>query len=76
VGVARLFRCDVNNERGGRGNNETVCLSLQMTVSGRTALLLGSIRGPLPALRKGLLDAGLEPGTDLFREFFTGRNPA
>jgi 4-hydroxy-tetrahydrodipicolinate synthase len=28
------------------------------------------------ALRKGLLDAGLEPSMDPFREFFIGRNPA
>jgi 4-hydroxy-tetrahydrodipicolinate synthase len=28
------------------------------------------------ALRKGLLDAGLQPSMDPFREFFTGRNPA
>jgi 4-hydroxy-tetrahydrodipicolinate synthase len=27
-------------------------------------------------LRKGLADAGLEPSTDPFREFFIGRNPA
>jgi 4-hydroxy-tetrahydrodipicolinate synthase len=26
------------------------------------------------ALRKGLLDAGLAPSMDPFREFFTGRN--
>jgi len=30
----------------------------------------------MAALRKGLLDAGLEPSMDPFREFFTGRNPA
>jgi 4-hydroxy-tetrahydrodipicolinate synthase len=30
----------------------------------------------MAALRKGLVDAGLEPSTDPFREFFTGRNPA
>jgi 4-hydroxy-tetrahydrodipicolinate synthase len=29
----------------------------------------------MAALRKGLLDAGLEPSMDPFREFFTGRNP-
>lgn len=28
------------------------------------------------ALRKGLIDAGLEPSMDPFREFFIGRNPA
>jgi 4-hydroxy-tetrahydrodipicolinate synthase len=28
------------------------------------------------ALRKGLLDAGLQPSMDPFREFFIGRNPA
>ncbi|MFF5148096.1 dihydrodipicolinate synthase family protein [Streptomyces sp. NPDC013157] len=28
------------------------------------------------ALRKGLVDAGLEPSMDPFREFFIGRNPA
>ena len=28
------------------------------------------------ALRKGLVDAGLEPSMDPFREFFTGRHPA
>jgi 4-hydroxy-tetrahydrodipicolinate synthase len=28
------------------------------------------------ALRKGLIDAGLEPRMDPFREFFIGRNPA
>jgi 4-hydroxy-tetrahydrodipicolinate synthase len=28
------------------------------------------------ALRKGLLDAGLEPSMEPFREFFIGRNPA
>jgi 4-hydroxy-tetrahydrodipicolinate synthase len=28
------------------------------------------------ALRKGLVDAGLEPSMDPFREFFVGRNPA
>jgi 4-hydroxy-tetrahydrodipicolinate synthase len=28
------------------------------------------------ALRKGLIDAGLEPSMDSFREFFIGRNPA
>jgi len=27
-------------------------------------------------LRKGLVDAGLEPSTDPYREFFIGRNPA
>lgn len=27
------------------------------------------------ALRKGLVDAGLDPTTDPFREFFVGRNP-
>ncbi|MFF5147929.1 dihydrodipicolinate synthase family protein [Streptomyces sp. NPDC013157] len=30
----------------------------------------------MTALRKGLLDAGLEPGMDPFREFSIGRNPA
>jgi 4-hydroxy-tetrahydrodipicolinate synthase len=30
----------------------------------------------MAALRKGLLDAGLTPSMDPFREFFTGRNPA
>lgn len=30
----------------------------------------------MAALRKGLLDAGLAPSMDPFREFFTGRNPA
>jgi 4-hydroxy-tetrahydrodipicolinate synthase len=30
----------------------------------------------MTALRKGLLDAGLAPSMDPFREFFTGRNPA
>jgi 4-hydroxy-tetrahydrodipicolinate synthase len=30
----------------------------------------------MAALRKGLLDAGLSPSMDPFREFFTGRNPA
>jgi 4-hydroxy-tetrahydrodipicolinate synthase len=30
----------------------------------------------MAALRKGLLDAGLTPTTDPFREFSTGRNPA
>lgn len=30
----------------------------------------------MAALRKGLLDAGLEPSMDPFRDFFTGRNPA
>ncbi|WP_330351304.1 SDR family NAD(P)-dependent oxidoreductase [Streptomyces sp. NBC_00582] len=30
----------------------------------------------MTALRKGLLDAGLEPSMDPFREFFIGRNPA
>ncbi|MGW4026898.1 hypothetical protein [Streptomyces sp. NPDC005009] len=30
----------------------------------------------MTVLRKGLLDAGLEPGMDPFREFFIGRNPA
>ena len=29
----------------------------------------------MAALRKGLLDAGLTPSMDPFREFFTGRNP-
>jgi 4-hydroxy-tetrahydrodipicolinate synthase len=29
----------------------------------------------MTALRKGLLDAGLEPSMDPFREFFTGRHP-
>jgi 4-hydroxy-tetrahydrodipicolinate synthase len=28
------------------------------------------------ALRKGLIDAGLNPSMDPFREFFVGRNPA
>jgi 4-hydroxy-tetrahydrodipicolinate synthase len=28
------------------------------------------------ALRKGLIDAGLVPSMDPFREFFVGRNPA
>jgi len=27
-------------------------------------------------LRKGLVDAGLEPSMDPYREFFIGRNPA
>ncbi|MEU2426385.1 hypothetical protein ABZ619_36165 [Streptomyces sp. NPDC007851] len=31
---------------------------------------------PMAALRKGLLDAGLEPGMDPFREFCVGRHPA
>jgi 4-hydroxy-tetrahydrodipicolinate synthase len=30
----------------------------------------------MTALRKGLVDAGLEPSVDPFREFFVGRNPA
>ena len=30
----------------------------------------------MAALRKGLLDAGLAPSMDPFREFFIGRNPA
>ena len=30
----------------------------------------------MAALRKGLIDAGLEPSMDPFREFFIGRNPA
>jgi alanine dehydrogenase len=30
----------------------------------------------MAALRKGLLDAGLTPSMDPFREFFTGRHPA
>lgn len=30
----------------------------------------------MAVLRKGLLDAGLEPSMDPFREFFIGRNPA
>ncbi|WP_329252991.1 dihydrodipicolinate synthase family protein [Streptomyces canus] len=30
----------------------------------------------MAALRKGLVDAGLEPSTDPIREFFTGRHPA
>ena len=30
----------------------------------------------MTALRKGLIDAGLEPSMDPFREFFMGRNPA
>ena len=30
----------------------------------------------MAALRKGLVDAGLEPSMDPFREFFVGRNPA
>jgi 4-hydroxy-tetrahydrodipicolinate synthase len=30
----------------------------------------------MTALRKGLIDAGLAPSMDPFREFFTGRNPA
>ena len=30
----------------------------------------------MAALRKGLLDAGLAPSIDPFREFFTGRHPA
>ena len=30
----------------------------------------------MAALRKGLLDAGLTPSVDPFREFFIGRNPA
>ena len=29
----------------------------------------------MTALRKGLVDAGLEPSMDPFREFFIGRNP-
>jgi len=29
----------------------------------------------MAALHKGLLDAGLEPSMDPFREFFIGRNP-
>ena len=29
----------------------------------------------MAALRKGLVDAGLEPSMDPFREFFVGRNP-
>jgi 4-hydroxy-tetrahydrodipicolinate synthase len=32
--------------------------------------------GQMNALRKGLVDAGLEPSTDPFREFFVGRIPA
>jgi len=32
--------------------------------------------GQMAALRKGLLDAKLEPSMDPFREFFIGRNPA
>ncbi|EGY02413.1 Dihydrodipicolinate synthetase [Nitrospirillum viridazoti Y2] len=30
----------------------------------------------MTALRKGLIDAGLKPSMDPFREFFVGRNPA
>ena len=30
----------------------------------------------MTALRKGLIDAGLQPSMDPFREFFIGRNPA
>jgi 4-hydroxy-tetrahydrodipicolinate synthase len=30
----------------------------------------------MAALRKGLVDAGLQPSMDPFREFFVGRNPA
>jgi 4-hydroxy-tetrahydrodipicolinate synthase len=30
----------------------------------------------MTALRKGLLDAGLNPSMDPFRDFFTGRYPA
>ena len=30
----------------------------------------------MTALRKGLIDADLSPSMDLFRDFFTGRNPA
>jgi 4-hydroxy-tetrahydrodipicolinate synthase len=30
----------------------------------------------MAALRKGLVDAGLEPSMDPIREFFTGRHPA
>jgi len=30
----------------------------------------------MQALRKGLIDSGLEPSMDPFREFFIGRNPA
>jgi 4-hydroxy-tetrahydrodipicolinate synthase len=30
----------------------------------------------MTALRKGLIDAGLEPSMDPFRDFFVGRNPA
>ncbi|MEV6001478.1 hypothetical protein AB0M25_19930 [Streptomyces griseomycini] len=32
--------------------------------------------GQMTALRKGLIDAGLQPTTDPFREFFIGRHPA
>lgn len=32
--------------------------------------------GQMVALRKGLIDAGLEPSMDPFREFFIGRNPS
>jgi 4-hydroxy-tetrahydrodipicolinate synthase len=32
--------------------------------------------GQMAALRKGLIDAKLEPSLDPFREFFVGRNPA
>ncbi len=32
--------------------------------------------GQMAALRKGLIDSGLEPSMDPFREFFIGRNPA
>jgi 4-hydroxy-tetrahydrodipicolinate synthase len=28
------------------------------------------------ALRKGLIDSGLDPSMDPLREFFVGRNPA
>ena len=31
--------------------------------------------GQMAALRKGLIDSGLEPSMDPFREFFIGRNP-
>jgi 4-hydroxy-tetrahydrodipicolinate synthase len=30
----------------------------------------------MTALRRGLIDAGLEPSMDPFRDFFIGRNPA
>jgi 4-hydroxy-tetrahydrodipicolinate synthase len=32
--------------------------------------------GQMTALRKGLIDSGLNPSMDPFREFFVGRNPA